>query len=161
MDGRRYVGFVLKVMVVHAVTYFVCGAIAYSLVMKQFYVGDEATFAAFMRTEAEPELWRHVMHWFFPAQLLRGLMIGAVLCPFLEVMLSWGYRKRFLCITGLYVVIGYWAATVAAPGTIEGMVYMKPFVTPFHHAIGQLEIVGQGLALGALLGWWMAKKRGV
>jgi hypothetical protein len=56
-------------------------------------------------------------------------------------------------------VLGYWAATVAAPGTIEGMVYMKPAITLYIHFIVQPEIVIQGLALGAWLAWWMPPKQ--
>jgi len=43
---------------------------------------------------------------------------------------AWRFGKRFLFIASLYLVLGFWAATVAAPGTIEGMVYMRPLITP-------------------------------
>ncbi len=158
MTARRFAGFAVKVAVVHAVTYFVVGAAAYHLSTKQFYLGDDAVFKAFMRSEDNPAEWNHVMCWFLPAQLLRGVLMAAVLYPFLEVLKGWKYRKRFLAISGLYLGLGYWGATVAAPGTIEGMVYMVPSITMYHHLIVQPEIVVQGLALGGWLGWWMARE---
>jgi hypothetical protein len=48
-------------------------------------------------------------------------------------------------------VLGFWAATVAAPGTIEGMVYLRPFITTYVHLTVQPEIVLQGLGLAALV----------
>jgi len=74
-----------------------------------------------------------------------------VLYPLFDTLKSWRFRKRFLVIASLYVVLGFWAATVAAPGTIEGMVYLRPFVTPYVHLAVQPEIIGQGLALGLLI----------
>ena len=157
MDFKRFAGFAVKVAVVHAVTYLVVGAAAYQLSTKEFYVGEDALFKTFMRSEDNADQWQHVMHWFLPAQLLRGFLMAAVLYPFFEVLRGWGWRKRFAAISGLYVGLGYWGATVAAPGTIEGMVYMVPSITMYHHLIVQPEIIVQGLWFGAWLGWWMAR----
>jgi hypothetical protein len=55
----------------------------------------------------------------------------------------------------LYLVLGFWAAAVAAPGTIEGMVYMRPIFTPLVHLKVQPEIVLQGLAWGAMVAFWI------
>ena len=46
--------------------------------------------------------------------------------------------------------------TVAAPGTIDGMIYMRPEITLYAHLLVQPEIVVQGLALCAWVAWWMA-----
>ncbi|MBI1940300.1 MAG: hypothetical protein HYS33_02195, partial [Acidobacteria bacterium] len=127
MNLRRFSVFAGKVAAAHVLTYFIVGAIAYQLLTKDFYVGPDPIFKAFMRTEAEPDLWAHVMRWFLPAQVLRGILIAAVLYPFFDTLNGWPFSKRFLSISSLYVVLGCWAATVAAPGTIEGMVYMRPF----------------------------------
>lgn len=157
MNLRRFVSFAGKVVVAHVVTYFVVGAIAYQVVTKEFYMGASPIFATFMRTEAEPEIWRHVMVWFMPAQVLRGLLIAAVLYPFFDTLRKWVFWKRFLSVASLYLVIGFWATAVAAPGTIEGMVYMRPEITAYAHIKVQMEIVIQGLALGAWIAWWMVR----
>jgi hypothetical protein len=81
--------------------------------------------------------------------------MAAALYPFFHTLTNWSFRKRFLSISGLYIVLGFWAAAVAAPGTIEGMVYMRPIFTPVVHLKVQPEIVLQGLALGAIVAFWM------
>ena len=158
MNLNRFLTFAGKVTVAHVVTYFIIGAVAYQISTKQFYEGANPIFAAFMRSQAEPGLWRHVMTWFIPAQILRGVLIAAVLYPLFNTFNSWSFGKRFLSIAGLYLVLGFWAATVAAPGTIDGMVYMRPEITAYAHLMVQWEIIIQGLALAAWVAWWMRPK---
>jgi hypothetical protein len=151
MDYKRFATYAAKVVAAHVTTYFLAGAIAYPLLTKEFYVGPNPIFATFLRTEAEPELFRHAVHWFLPAQILRGFLIAAVLYPFFDTLRAWSFRKRFLSIAALYLVLGFWAAPVPAPGTLEGMVYMRPFITPMVHLKVQAEIVLQGLGLAFLI----------
>jgi hypothetical protein len=155
MRPGHFLTFASKVTAAHIITYLVAGTIAYPLFTKEFFVGSNPIFKLFMRTEVEPELWGHVATWFLPAQFLEGFLIAAVLYPFFDTLMAWGFSKRFLSISGLYVVLGFWAATVAAPGTIEGMVYLRPIFTPLVHLRVQPEILLQGLALGAMVALWM------
>ena len=37
------------------------------------------------------------------------------------------------------------ASAVAAPGTIDGLIYLRPEITPYAHLMVQPEIVVQGL----------------
>lgn len=159
MNLRKYLTFAGKVIVTHTVTYFVAGAIAYPLLTKEFYLGANPIFATFFRTEADPELWNHVTTWFIPVQVLRGLLLSAVLYPFYDILTGWSYQKRFLSIAGLYIVVGFWAAAVAAPGTLEGMVYMRPEITSYAHIKVQPEIVAQGLGLAAWIAWWIGGRQ--
>ncbi len=158
MDFKRFLSFAAKVTVAHVVSYFVVGAVAYQLLTKPFYEGSNPVFAAFMRTPAEPELWKHAMTWFIPGQLLRGVLIAAVLYPFFDTLRAWGWGKRFLSISGLYLVLAYWASAVAAAGTIEGLIYLRPEITPYTHLMMQPEIVGQGLIFGAWVARWMGHR---
>jgi hypothetical protein len=151
MDLKRFPIFAGKVTAAHVTTYFLAGAVFYQFLTKDFYTGPNAIFAPFMRTETEPELWSHVVRWFLPAQILRGVLFAAVLYPLFDVLKTWSFAKRFLLIASLYLVFGFWAATVAAPGTIEGMVYMRPFITSYAHLAVQPEIILQGLGLAALI----------
>jgi hypothetical protein len=155
MRTRPFLVFASKLTAAHIITYFIAGAIAYPLLTKDFYVGPNPIFKVFIRTEAEPELWGHVVTWFLPAQFLRGILMATALYPFLDTLMNWSFRKRFLSISGLYIVLGFWAAAVAAPGTIEGMVYMRPIFTPIVHLKVQPEVILQGLALGAIVALWM------
>jgi len=54
-------------------------------------------------------------------------------------------------------VLGYWASAVAAPGTIDGLIYLRPEITPYAHLMVQPEIVVQGLILGAWVARWMVR----
>lgn len=158
MALKRFLIFAGKVTAAHVVSYFVVGAIAYQFITKQFYEGANPIFATFMRTPAEREIWSHVIKWFIPGQILRGLLMALVLYPFFDVLNAWSFGKRFLSIAGLYLVLGYWACAVAAPGTIDGMIYMRPEITTYVHLMVQPEIIVQGLALGACVAWWMAPR---
>ena len=155
MRTRHFLSFAGKVTAAHIITYFIAGAIAYPLLTKEFYVGPNPIFKVFLRTEAEPALWQHAVSWFLSAQFLRGLLMAAVLYPFFKTLLNWSFKQRFLSISGLYLVLGFWAAAVAAPGTIEGMVYMRPIFTALVHLKVQPEIVLQGLAWGAMVAFWI------
>lgn len=157
VDLKRFLTFAGKVTLAHVVTYLIIGAIAYQLLTKQFYEGADPLFATFMRTPAEPDLWRHVMTWFIPGQILRGALIAAALYPFYDALRGWNFMKRFLSIAGLYLVLGYWASAVAAPGTIDGLIYLRPEITPYAHLMAQPEIILQGLALAAWVARWMGK----
>jgi hypothetical protein len=160
MDFRRFVGFAAKVTIAHVVSYFVVGAAAYQLLTKSFYEGSNPIFSTFMRTPAEPELWKHTMTWFVPGQVLRGVLMAAVLYPYFDALNAWGWGKRFLSISGLYLVLGCWASAVAAPGTIEGLIYLRPEITPYAHLMVQPEIVVQALLLGAWVARWMVPRPG-
>ena len=151
MDIRRVMVFGGKVTAAHVTTYFLAGALAYNFLTKEFYIGPNPIFASFMRTEAQPEMWSHVVRWFLPAQILRGLLMAMVLYPLFDTLKAWSFGKRYMLIAALYLVLGFWGATVAAPGTIEGMVYLRPFITPEVHLRVQPEIIGQGLALAFLI----------
>jgi len=148
---RRFLVFAVKVIAFQMTTYFLAGMVAYPLLTKQFYVGPHPVLAVFLRTETEPEFFRHAVRWFLPAEFLRGLLIAAVLYPLFDTLKLWRFGKRFLMVASLYVVLGLWAAAVPAPGTIEGMVYLRPFITSCVHLAVQPETIGQGLALGLLI----------
>lgn len=155
---KKFLAFAIKVIVAHTVTYFIVGAAAYQLLTKTLYEGSDPIFASFMRTPADPYVWRHVMIWFIPAQVLRGLLMAVALYPFFNTLLTWSIRRRFLTLAGLYLIFGYWASAVAAPGTIDGLVYMRPEFTARTHLIVQPEIILQGTALAWLVARWMGRK---
>lgn len=153
-----FLRFAAKVAVAHAVTYFLAGSIAYQLLTKKLYTGPDPLFASYMRTEADPALWSHVMTWLLPANLLRGVLMAAALYPFLGMLTSWPLFKRFLSVSALYLIFGFWAAAGAVPGNLEGLVYLRPEFTVRVHFLVQPEIIGQGLAFGLWLAWWIAPR---
>ena len=151
VGGRRLIWFVLIVAVAHALTYFVVGALAFATLTHVLYEGADPLFVSYLRTPGESQLWQHVTAWFLPAQLLRGVLIGLALSPFLPLMRRWSVRQRPVAVAGLYLVIGFWAAAVAAPGNIEGLVYLRPEFSLDVHLLVQPEIVVQGVAMSFLV----------
>jgi hypothetical protein len=143
--------FVLLVAIAHATTYFLVGALAFASLTHALYEGANPLFGSYLRIPGETELWRHVTTWFLPAQLLRGVLIGLALSPFLPVLRRWSVWHRTVVLAGLYLVIGFWAAAVAAPGNIEGLVYLRPEFGPDVVLLVQPEIIVQGAAMSVLV----------
>ena len=148
---RGVVGFVLLVAIAHAVTYFLAGALAFATLTHGLYEGAHALFGSYLRTPGETQLWQNVTTWFLPAQLLRGLLIGLVLSPFLPLLRRWSVWKRTTAVAGLYLVMGFWAAALAAPGNIDGLVYLRPEFSLDVVLLVQPEIVVQGAAMALLV----------
>jgi hypothetical protein len=123
----------------------------YPLLTKSSCEGPNPIFAIFLRTEADMGLFVHMVNWFLPAEILRGILIAAVFYPLYDILKAWSFLKRFLCVASLYLVLGFWAAAVAASGTLEAMVYMRPFITPEVHLRVQPEITLQGPALALFI----------
>jgi hypothetical protein len=159
MNVRRAAAFAARSALAHAVTYLVVGAAAYQFLTKPFYEGPDPLFASFMRTPADPPGWAHVMTWFLPAQLLRGALMGLALAPFLDTLTRWPWRRRFAALAGVSLVFGFWACAVAAPGTIEGLVYLRPEFHARVHLIVQPEILAQALLWAAWLAAWTRPPR--
>ena len=88
--------FVLLVVVAHTTTYFAVGALAFATLTHGLYEGADPLFGAYLRTPGETGLWQHVTTWFLPAQLLRGLLIGLALSPFLTTLRRWSIGRRTL-----------------------------------------------------------------
>lgn len=143
--------FVLLVAVAHALSYFVVGAVAFATLTHGLYEGADPLFGSYLRTPGEPQLWQHVTTWFLPAQLLRGVLIGIVLAPFLPLLRQWSVMQRTGALAGLYLVIGFWAAALAAPGNIEGLVYLRPEFDLEVVLLVHPEIVVQGVAMSFLV----------
>ena len=151
---KQFTWFAVRVTVVQAVTYIAAGMIAYPLFTRQFLEGSSPLLAPLMRLPSEPELWSHVMRRMLPAQILRGILIAGALYPFLSVLQSWSYTKRFFSIASLYVVIGQWTSPVAGASTIEGWVILRPeFTTPYI----VLNVIPEGLIQGLGFGAWLAR----
>ena len=147
--------FVLKVILVSSAAYLIAGALAYHLLTKRFYVGDAAIFARFLRSEADPTEWRHVMAWQFPILLARGLLIALALLPFRPALISFARPKRVLVLFVLFFVLVHFAAAAPSPSNLEGIVYMRPElmgVVPF--LLTQPEMLFQSLLFALGTGLW-------
>lgn len=147
---KRYLLFVLFFTVAHILTYLVVGALAYESITKQFYQGEVPTFI-FMRTESDPQLWAHAMRWMIPGQVIRGIIMGLALLPFMAVLIRSSVLKRGLIISLIYFVFSHLSAAGPTTSNIEGFIYLRPeYLTARSFLLTQPEIVVQSLALGFL-----------
>lgn len=150
---KAYFHFSARVIVAHVVTYIGIGVLAYLLVTREFF-DPNGIAAQIMRTPDQPVLWRHVTTWMLPFQILRGLLISAVLFPFLSCWRAWPYWKRVVTIGGLYIVLGQWASTVAGSGTIEGWLILKPEFTAFPVIF---KAMVEGFVQGLAVSMWISR----
>ena len=151
---KAFIRFAAKVTLVQAVTYIGAGMIAYPLWTHQFLEGPHPLLAPLVRLPSEPELWAHVLRWMLPAQLFRGILLGAVLYPLLDTYRSWSFAKRFLNIAAMYIIIGQWASPVAGAHTVEGWLILRPEFTTLPVV---LRVIPEGLIQGLALGAWLAR----
>jgi hypothetical protein len=146
---RERILFVILVAVAHTITYLVVGALAFAFLTHGLYEGADPLFGSFLRTPGEADLWQHVTTWFLPAQLCRGALLGLALSPFLDALRGWSAWHRALAVASIYLVFGFWAAAVAAPGNIEGLVYLRPEFSLDVVLRVQPEIIVQGAVMSA------------
>jgi hypothetical protein len=136
---------IIKTIVVHTLTYFVAGILAYNL-------GDYAhTFAQpplsyFMRQTSDP--WVVAGPLFQP---IRGLIFALALFPFREVLFE--RKAGWLKLWWLLVALGILSTFGPAPGSVEGMIYT--IIPPFSQLLGLWEVVLQSFLLSVLLVYWV------
>jgi hypothetical protein len=154
---RDYGKFVGVVTLAHVITYIAAGMLAYEFIYKSAI--DMGGFDQFMRTPKNPEEWKHVETWLLPAQMLRGVLGGIALCPFLAVLSSWSFRRRFCALLLALLVFSVWSVTMPGPGSIEGWLYLRPGAGPTlpNPLLGYLEVPIQLACFTALIAWRIGK----
>src|SRR5215472_16415488 len=136
---------VLKTVVVHTVTYFVIGFLAFTLLNYQRLYA-EPPLNTLMRQTNNP--WVMAGPLFQP---IRGLLFGLAFYPLREVL--FGKAHGWLILWVELVVLGIVSPFGPSPGSVEGMIYT---VWPLRsHLIGLPEVLLQSLALSAVLYYWM------
>jgi hypothetical protein len=135
----------LKSMVVHTVTYFVMGVLAFTLLDYSARYADPGLRILMRQTD---DFWVMVGPAFQP---LRGVLFGVAF--FLLRGSLFGRRRGWLVMWAVLVIVGILATFGPAPSSIEGVLYT---VLPFWvHVMGLPEVVLQALLLSALLCYWV------
>lgn len=151
--------YVLFFMLAHLFTYLVIGSLAYHFITKQFYGAVDPVFY-FMRTESQPELWKHVMTWILPGQIFRGILMGIALLPFMSFFSKISATKGGFIIAGLYYVFSSLSASSPKVSNVEGLIYLLPeYINLKTFFLTQPEMIIQALALGFLFCWFLKAKR--
>lgn len=144
-SGIRLSALTVKTVVVHTVTYFVAGILAYTL-------GDyETTFSRpplsyLMRPTSDP--------WVMAGPLLqpiRGIIFALAFYPFRDSL--FGNRSGWLKLWWLLVALGILATFGPAPGSVEGLLYT--IIPPLSQILGLWEVLLQSFLLSTVLFYWV------
>ncbi|HLO13563.1 MAG TPA: hypothetical protein VK206_01950 [Anaerolineales bacterium] len=143
-DWKMFLGFALRVIIAHTLTYFVFG-----IVMSNVFNYAEVFKQAVIRDYMLPMDQHNVLIGPF-MQPIRGLIFAIGLWPIRSFLIE--KKRGWLTLWGLLVTIGILSTPAASPGSIEGMLYSK--LPIWYHWIGYPEIMLQTLAFSIWLIWW-------
>lgn len=139
-------GILTRAAVVHTVTYFFAGVLAFTLFDYRTALA-EPPLDGFMRSPDDPMVMAGPLF-----QPVRGLLFGVVF--YLLRDQYFGRQYGWLTMWVVIVLIGTFSTFRPAPGSIEGLIYTT---LPLSVQLGanHIEILGQALALSGLLFYWV------
>jgi len=142
-SGPSFLGLAAKTIVVHTLTYFLMGILAFNFLnYEEAFARPE--MACWMRPTDDPMVTAGVLF-----QPLRGLVFALAFYPLRGIL--FGRRNGWLIMWWLLVALGILSTFGPAPGSIEGLVFT---VIPISIR-GYLEVVPQALLLSASLFYWV------
>lgn len=143
-NWKTFLGFTLRVIITHTLTYFVFGMIMSNV----FHYADIFQMPVIRDYMLPMDAHNIILGPFM--QPVRGLIFAVGLWPLHGFLIE---RKRgWLTLWGLLVTIGILSTPAASPGSIEGMLYSK--LPMWYHWIGYPEIGLQTLTFSIWLVWW-------
>jgi hypothetical protein len=135
----------IKMIVVHTVSYFVVGLLAFWLLdYAEFYTRPD--LAGLMRSTTDPLIMAGPLF-----QPLRGLVFALAVYPLREIV--FGRPRGWLVLWGLFVALGIVSTFGPAPGSIEGLIYTVILVP--HQLRGLVEVVLQAALLAFGVVYWV------
>jgi len=138
-------GLVVKTAVVHTITYFLMGALAYNFLgyAKEF---SQPYMIGWMRQTTD--LWVMIGPMFQP---LRGIIFALAFYPLREVFFE--KKNGWLILWWTLAAIGILSTFGPTPGSIEGLLYT---IIPLPAQLaGWLEVIPQALLLSVILHYWV------
>jgi hypothetical protein len=136
---------ILKTTIVHTVTYFVIGLLAFTVFDYSARFADPVV-AGMLRQTDHPLVSAGPLF-----QVIRGLLFGVVFYALREVFVA--RPKGWLTMWLVLVVVGILSPFGSAPSSIEGVVYTV-LPLPFH-LMGLPEILVQSGLLAYLTHYWV------
>jgi len=135
----------LKTVIVHTITYFVAGILAYTL------GGYEKTFSEpplsyLMRPTSDPLVMAGPLF-----QPIRGVIFASALYPLRNVL--FGERRGWLILWWLLLALGVLSTFGPSPGSVEGMIYTT--ISPLKQILGLWEVLLQSLLFSVILFYWV------
>lgn len=135
----------LKTVIVHTITYFVAGILAYTLggYEKSF---SQPPLSYFMRPTSDPLVIAGPLF-----QPIRGVIFASALYPLRDVL--FGQRRGWLILWWLLLALGVLSTFGPAPGSIEGLIYT--IISPPSQILGLWEVLLQSLLFSFILFYWV------
>lgn len=139
-------GLTVKTVVVHTVTYFIAGLVAYTV------GGYERTFSEpplsyFMRPTSDRLVMAGPLF-----QPIRGIIFALALYPLRRVLFA--ERRGWLILWWLLLALGVLSTFGPAPGSVEGLIYT---VIPARaQMLGLWEVLLQSLLFSVVLFHWVS-----
>jgi hypothetical protein len=143
--------FLIRVMIIHTLTYFIAGMLASSI------FDYRSVFNLPIIRDYMIEFGTASIFWGPFIQPIRGLIIGLVLIPFRRFLADSKYGWLYLWL--IFVGIGIVSTPAAAPSSIEGIIYTK--LPLWYHLFGLPEILAQTLVFSALVYLYMRHPAGI
>jgi hypothetical protein len=145
---ERQLGFgrlTLMTVVVHTITYFVAGLLAYTLggYEKGF---SQPPLSYFMRPTSDPLVMAGPLF-----QPIRGIIFASALYPLRSVLFE--ERRGWLILWWLLLALGVLSTFGPSPGSVEGMIYTV--IPPRTQIAGLWEVLLQSLLLSVVLFYWV------
>ncbi len=135
----------VKTVIVHTITYFVAGILAYTL------GGYEQAFSKpplshIMRPTSDPLVMAGPLF-----QPLRGVIFALALYPLRKVLFA--ERRGWLILWWLLLALGVLSTFGPSPGSVEGLIYTV--IPPLSQILGLWEVLLQSLLFSAILFYWV------
>lgn len=147
--------FVGKTVVSHSVSYLIAALLGLYFLTGDLYTSDTSPLKGYLATPGEPEAWSLVLQKIIPIELIRGFLLGIVFYSVNRSLRRWGLKRRFLAILGFYFIVGFLASPGIAPGTLEGMLYMRNQFAPVVHEKFFWVSLLQALLMASILSPWI------
>lgn len=135
----------LKTVIVHTVTYFVAGVLAYTLggYEKSF---SQPPLSYFMRPTSDPLVMAGPLF-----QPIRGVIFASAFYPLRDIL--FGQRRGWVILWWLLLALGVLSTFGPAPGSVEGLIYT--IISPVSQILGLWEVLLQSLLFSFILFYWV------
>jgi hypothetical protein len=135
----------LKTVIVHTITYFIAGVLAYKL------GGYEKAFSQhplsyFMRRTSDPLVMAGPLF-----QPIRGVIFASALYPLRSVLFA--KARGWLTLWWLLLALGVLSTFGPSPGSVEGLIYTN--IPPLAQILGLWEVLLQSLLFSTVLFYWV------
>ena len=138
-------GIALRTAVVHTITYFVVGLLAFTIFDYSTRFA-EAGLSSFLRQTDDPLVMAGPLF-----QPIRGVLFGLA---FYLLRDAWfGKKNGWLTLWIVLVVVGIFSTFGPSPGSLEGLIYTT--VPTSFQLLGLIEVLVQSLLLSVVLFYWL------